>query len=421
MSWGVGVSVYFLAVFHRSSLGVAGLLANQRFDISAAQLSTFTMLQLLVYAGMQVPVGLLVDRFGSRSVLLGGLTLMSLAQAGFAVSTDYPAALVARIFVGMGDAMTFISVIRLVSSWFPLRRVPLLTQVTGFVGQSGAIVAAIPLSWALGRFGWTQAYLTAACIGPVVAVVLLLFLHDAPSGRNLRGIALSFPELRATLRASWAQPGTRLGFWIHFATPISSNVLALLWGFPFLVRGEGMSHGDAAVLLTVLTATSMVAGPVLGWFAGRHPWHRSTSALVILAAMMAAWAAVLAFPGDAPPALLVVLIVVCGVGGPMSVMGFDVGRTSNPVYRLASSTGIINQAGFTASLLTVMLIGWILDWRTPGGSDAYTPGGFHWAMGVQYVFWVLGLVQILRYRWKVRSRVTREQVQSGTSMVEHIA
>ena len=73
--------IYVLAVFHRSSLGVAGLVATERFDISATQLATFTMLQLLVYAGMQVPVGLLIDRFGSRSVLLGGLVMMT-AGAG---------------------------------------------------------------------------------------------------------------------------------------------------------------------------------------------------------------------------------------------------------------------------------------------------------------------------------------------------
>ena len=70
--WGVALAAYLLAIFHRSSLAVAGLAAADRFDISAAQLATFTMLQLLVYAGMQIPVGLLVDRYGPRSVMLTG-------------------------------------------------------------------------------------------------------------------------------------------------------------------------------------------------------------------------------------------------------------------------------------------------------------------------------------------------------------
>ena len=68
--WGVGLAIYLLAVFHRSSLGVAGLLAAERFDVDATQLAMFTVLQLVVYAGMQVPVGVLLDRFGSRAMLL---------------------------------------------------------------------------------------------------------------------------------------------------------------------------------------------------------------------------------------------------------------------------------------------------------------------------------------------------------------
>ena len=70
--WLVALAVYVLAVFHRSSLGVAGILASERFDISATSLATFTVLQLVVYAGMQVPVGVLLDRFGSRAMLSAG-------------------------------------------------------------------------------------------------------------------------------------------------------------------------------------------------------------------------------------------------------------------------------------------------------------------------------------------------------------
>src|ERR1700712_536580 len=201
--WTVGILVYVLAVFHRSSLGVAGLVATERFHISATQLATFTMLQLLVYAGMQIPVGLLVDRFGSRSVLLVGLVLMTLAQGVFAFAHSYPLALVARAGVGVGDAMTFICVLRLVSSWFPQRRIPLVTQLTGMLGQLGAIAAAVPMTWALSHLGWTRAYLTASSLGIVLSLSVLVFLHDAPDDRNLRGPRLSVGAIRESLTASW--------------------------------------------------------------------------------------------------------------------------------------------------------------------------------------------------------------------------
>ncbi|RYP87120.1 MFS transporter [Nocardioides guangzhouensis] len=399
-----------LAVFHRSSLGVAGLAATDRFDISAAQLATFTMLQLLVYAGMQIPVGLLVDRFGSRSVLLVGTTLLTLAQVGFALATTYPLALLARAFVGVGDAMTFICVLRLVSSWFPVRRIPLVTQLTGTLGQLGAVAAAVPMTWALGHLGWTRAYLLAASFGVVLAVAAYFSLHDAPTARNLRGARLSFAAVRASLAASWAHPGTRLGFWMHFTTQFSATVMALLWGYPFFVRGEGRSAAVAGLLLTLLVVAIMVSGPVLGWLVGAHPWHRSTMVLTIVSSIVTVWTVVLLWPGNAPLPLLVLLTLVVGVGGPASMIGFDLGRTSNPPERFASASGIINQGGFCASLVLVVVIGLVLDWRTPGASVAYTPSAFRWAMSAQYALWGLGLLQIWRYRRRTRRVVSRDEL-----------
>ena len=411
--WAVGLLVYMLAVFHRSSLAVAGLAAGERFDITASQLATFTTLQLLVYAAMQIPVGLLVDRFGSRSVMLVGTTLMAAAQAGFALAESYPVAVVARVLVGVGDAMTFICVLRLVSRWFPARRVPFVTQVTGTLGQLGAVGAAVPMTWALGRWGWTPAYLAAAGLGVVLAVALLLVVDDSPGARHARGPRLSLGAVRASLAASWAHPGTRLGFWMHFTTQFSATALSLLWGFPFLVRGEGRSEQTAGLLLTLMIVAVMVAGPVLGWLIGRHPWHRSTTVLSIVWSIVLVWTAVLAWPGPAPLWLLVLLVLVTGVGGPASMIGFDLGRTSNPAERLASASGIINQAGFSASLVLVIAIGLILDWRTPGASTAYQPSAFRWAMSAQYVLWAIGLLQIWRYRRRTRGVVDRRVLEAG--------
>lgn len=403
--WVVGLLVYLLAVFHRSSLAVAGLAATERFDISASQLATFTMLQLLVYAGMQIPVGLLVDRFGSRAVLLAGASTLTLAQAGFAFADSYGLALLARLFVGMGDAMTFICVLRLVNTWFTARRIPLVIQLTGVLGQLGAIIAAVPMTWALGHLGWTRSYLLAASLGIVMVVGLLAVVHDGPGVRTLRGPAMSLAEIRGSLRESWAHPGTRLGFWMHFSTQFSATVLGLLWGYPFLVEGEGVGKHTAGLLLTIMVVAVMTAGPILGWRITVRPWHRSTLVLGIVSAIVVSWTVVLAWPGNAPLPLLVWLVVVTGIGGPASMIGFDLGRTSNPPHRLASATGIINQGGFYASLVLVIAIGLILDWRTPGGSSDHTPSAFRWAMSFQYVLWGLGLVQVVRYRIKARARL----------------
>jgi sugar phosphate permease len=414
--WLVGLAIYLLAVFHRSSLAVAGLAASERFDISAAQLSTFAVLQLLIYAGMQVPVGLVLDRFGSRRVMLVGLATLTLAQAGFAVADTYALALVARAFVGVGDAMTFVCVLRLVNTWFVSRRIPLVTQLTGVLGQTGAIIAAVPMTWSLRELGWTRSYLLAAAAGVVMMVALVVVIHDTPEQRSLSGPALRWATVRRSLGDAWEHPGTRLGFWTHFTTQFSATTLGLLWGFPYLVQGEGRSDEAAGVLLTVLVLAVMAAGPVLAWAITNHPWQRSTLVIGIVLSLVLVWTVVLVWPGPAPTWLLVLLVVVVGVGGPASMIGFDFGRTFNPAHRLGTAIGLINQGGFLASLVLVLAIGVVLDWRTPGSSTDYAPTAFVWAMSCQYVLWALGLVQLVRYRVRARQRLRADDPEAYARM-----
>lgn len=400
--WIVGATAYFVAVFHRTSLAVAGLVASDRFDISASQLATFTMMQLLVYAAMQIPVGLLVDRFGPRRIMLVGSVVLCLSQLGFALSTTYSMALAARVFVGVGDAMTFVCLLRLINTWFGPRRIPIMTQISGPVGQLGGILAAVPMTWALGQLGWTWAYLIAAGMSLVITFAIAIVVHDEPGFRSISGPVLTWQNIRVRLGASWDQPGTRLGFWIHFATPFSANLIGLLWGFPFLVRSEQTSEAFAGTLLSIMVLGVVVSGPLIGWFIGRYPAKRAALSITIVVAMMLAWAVVLLWPGPAPSWALIVLMLVIAVGGPASMVGFDFARTANPDERLASATGMINQAGFVASLIVVVVIGVVLDVLTPGTSANYSAESFAWAMSCQYVLWVIGLVQIVRYQRRVR-------------------
>ncbi len=406
--WLAAVGVYVLAVFHRSSLGVAGVIAAERFHISSAQLATFSMVQLLVYAVMQVPVGALLDRFGSRLMLLGGLTFMTLAQFGFAFAASFPAGIVARVFVGMGDAMVFVSVLRLVALWFPPARSTMVTQATGWIGQVGAIAAAGPLSAALSGWGWRTSFLVAASLGVVFAVLTAVVVRDTP----YRDSARTDLQLRAVGRAvanSWRTPGTQLGLWCHFTAQFSATVFAMIWGFPFLTVGLGMSSGAASTLLSLMVVTNIVASPFIGSFATRFPYSRSSLVLGLVVVMIVCWTVVLAWPGRAPTWLAVVLVLTVAVGGPGSMVGFDLARTFNPPERIGSATGIVNVGGFTASLCTVLLIGLVMDHVSPGGPSTWTVDTFRVAWCVQYLGWAIGIVQIVRLRRRTRQAVDADE------------
>jgi MFS family permease len=410
--WGTGVAVYFLAIFHRSSLGVAGLVAAERFHITASQLSTFTVLQLLVYAAMQIPVGVLLDRFGPQRLLIAGAVVMTAAQLGFAYTGTYAGALVARVFVGMGDAMVFISVLRLIASWFPPMRSPLVTAFTAMIGQSGALVAAIPLSRALSTYGWTTTFVASASVGILLGLLTVLLVRDVPPGAPSARSTKDARTVGRDLRLAWQDPGTRLGLWSHFTTQFAANVMGLLWGFPFFVHAEHRSESEAAGLLSLLVGVFIVGGPVIGGYITRHPWRRSTIVLSIVGAMMLTWTVVLLWPGDAPLWLLCVLVVTTGLGGPGSMIGFDLARTFAPASRLGQASGIVNVGGFTASLLAVLGIGLVLDATTPGASTDYGVSAYRWAMCVQYVFWVGGGLQVWRYRYRARAHLADTQPET---------
>ncbi|MBB3674907.1 MFS transporter [Modestobacter versicolor] len=407
--WAVGLVAYAVAIFHRASLGVAGVEAQERFSAGASAISLFLVLQLAVYAGMQVPVGVALDRFGSRRMIVAGALTMAVGQLVLALAGDVPTAVLARVLVGAGDAMTFISVLRLVPLWFPGRTVPVITQLTGLLGQIGQIVAAYPLVALLHSAGWTPTFLGAAAVGVLVGVLVLVSLTDAPPGVEVSA-PTGLAEVRSNLVATWREPGTRIGLFTHLVTQFSGTVFALLWGFPFLTVGQGMSAGGAATLLSLLVVVGMGFAPVLGQLVGRWPLRRSDLVFGILAATVTVWTVVLLWPGRAPLWLLVVLVLVLSTNGPGSMIGFDFARTENPVERTGSATGVVNVGGFVASLLTVLAIGVVLDAMTPGSSTDYSLDAFRAAFAVQYVFWAIGLVGVLTHRRQLRARLARDGV-----------
>ena len=407
--WLVGLLAYAVAVFQRASLGVAAVDAQHRFHAGASAVSLFLVLQLAVYAAMQIPVGVALDRFGSRSMIAAGAVTMAAGQLLLGVATDVPTAIAARILVGAGDAMTFISVLRVVTLWFPGRSVPLLTQLTGLLGQVGQIAAAYPLVRLLHATSWTTTFAGAAAMGVLVAVLVLAALRDAPAGTP-RPQQAAAHEVRRALLDTWREPGTRIGLYTHLVTQFSGTVFALLWGYPFLTLGEGLSAGTAAGLLTLLVVVGMGVGPLFGRLCGRWPLRRSVIVFGILAATALVWTAVLLWPGRAPLSLLVLLVVVLATNGPGSMIGFDFARTWNPRERQGSASGVVNVGGFVASLVTILLVGAVLDVLTPGSSASYSLGAFRAAFAVQYLFWAVGLVGVLRHRRALRARLARDGV-----------
>lgn len=394
--WGVASQAYFVATFQRATLAVSSLQAVRRFGLQHWELSALLVMQLVIYAGMQIPVGVALGRFGPRRLLVTGSLLMALSQVVFALTGQAAIGILARMLLGAGDAMTFISVLRVVEQWLPARQNPLFVQLTGLVGLLGSLISSLPLLFALQVLGWTATFLVAGGLSALSCVAVFIGL---PVGSEITERARA-PELWEAvfrdLNRAWRSRGTRLGVWTTFTAGFPSMVFSLLWGYPLLVQGEHYSKTVAATLLTLLTFTAMALGPVFGHIIAMRPWLRSRIIYGTVGANAVSWGAVLLWPGRAPLLLLFVLILVMGANSPASLIGFDYVRTWNPKELWSLGYGIVNVGAFVTAVGVTLAIGLLLDLKSSSGQVGGSLTSFKLAFAVQFVVWIVGLSGLRR-------------------------
>ncbi len=403
--WGAAVFAYLVSVTQRTSFGVAGLDATERYDAGASILATFSVVQLVVYAGLQIPVGALVDRWGSRVMIGGGAALMTVGQLVLAFSHDVGIGFLGRVLVGAGDAMTFVSAMRLLPAWFPPRLNPIMSQLTASVGQVGQLVSLVPFAALLGLTGWTRAFLALASLSLVACLVAFLAVRNRPGAVGERaGAPLPFWR---SIREAWAHPGTRLGFWTHWICAFGVNVFLLSWGYPFLVSAQGVPAETASLIMSLFVVVAIVFGPIVGTAVARFPVRRSNLVMLVVGSGLAAWTVVLLWPGPAPVWLLVVLALCVAAGGPTSMVAFDYTRTENPPHLAGAATGLANVGSFTGGLIAIWAIGVCLDLAKSAagaGAELYSLNGFRLAFLVLYAIYAVGIVGFLVERKRTRAR-----------------
>lgn len=387
--WAVAVAVYLTAVFHRSGLAVASLDAEQRFHIGPSVLAAFVAVQLGIYAAMQIPTGAMADRYGSRRMLTAAVTLMGAGELAFAVSHSAATALLGRGLVGLGDAVTFLSVLRLAQNWFPVRRYGLLAALTSLVGGVGQLVSTVPLHAGLVHLGWTTTFAASGLVTLVVGIPVWLALRDTPGAVARRPVAPADGRIVEAVREVMHRRGTWRGMWAHFTLTGPFAVFTALWGFPFLVRAEHYRAARASDALALVVVAAVLGAPPVGLLLVRFPRYRATLVYCAAGLLLACWVLVLALGAGHDPAWVVVsLLVVTGFGGPASAVAFDLAREANRHERGGAATGVVNIGGFTGAVLADLAIGALLDTVGHGG---HSPTGFDWAMAAVPVMVAVGI------------------------------
>lgn len=386
-----GALTYALAILDRGTLAVAGVTAIDRFGISPGFLSLLGIAQIGIYGLMQLPTGLLLDRIGPRAVLPIGAVLMSVGQLMMAASEDVGMAVAARVVVGIGDALTFVTVVRITDLLFHGRSASFLVQFIGVIGQLGQFTSAVPFAYILRTYGWTLAFGGASALGFLLAAVLfVLFRHRMAAVLGKPSSKIN----RVPFRTASKSPGVMLGFWVHFTLLFPAMSFTIVWGYTYIQEGEGLSPVIASSLFVILTSLNLVTGPSIGMVVSRFPGLRMALVSFIIGIVAAAWSLAILWPGQVPFGILVLLGVSISLCGPGSLVGFDLVRTHAGDMVSGISNGIVNSGGYLASLISVGLVGAFL---TLGLEvfDMSNRAAFRFAMSSHVILWTVGIVGIV--------------------------
>lgn len=359
--WSVAASAYMVAMLHRMALGVSGTDAATRFDIPVGSLAAFTALQLLLYLAMQIPAGLLADRVGPRKTLALGLALMAGGELLFAFATSMPAGLVGRGLVGIGDALTFLNVLRLAHAWFPHRQQTLLVALTGFAGALGQLVSTVPLELGLQHLGWAPTFLLVGGLTAVLVAAPLVLVRDRPAHVPAPAPG-AHASIRRTLADAWRRPGTRHGFFLHMGTLAPFLLVSAVWGVPFMEGTQGMDREAASGYLLVGALGFLISGPILGLIVGADPLRLRWASVLGPLLNVVVWGTLLLWPGGSTPEpVLAVALALGGIAGACTMFAFEVARRESPPVASASAAALVNCGGFSGAVVGAVVIGLLLN------------------------------------------------------------
>jgi MFS family permease len=385
--WGLGSLVYLAAFFQRVAPAVMTEQLMAEFALGGAALGNLSAFYFYAYVAMQIPTGLLADRWGPRKLLATGTAVASLGGALFALAPTFELAAVGRLLVGASVGVGFVSMLKLSSHWIAPNRFALVSGLLLMMGLVGAVFAGVPLRLAVDAFGWRGVMAGFAAFTALLAIALWIFLRDDPVER---GYASHFhhggdaKHKHAPILASLAEVLSFRNIWLMMLVPVglSGAVLTFggLWGVPWLRQVHGLDPKAAAAITSTMLVAWGVGGPLLGNWSTRtgkrKPIYLGTGVVALLG-----WAAVVWLPLPLP--LLVAVLAITGFASGNIIIGFAWAKESVPLRLMGTASGVANMGPLMGGMVLQPAVGWMLDKHWTGtmaggarlyDADAWTSG-----------------------------------------------
>lgn len=378
---------YVLSFFHRVAPAAIADDIAQAFHTSGVALGVLAATYFYVYTVMQVPTGVLVDRFGTRRIVTAGGLIAGAGSVAFGAAPTFAIAAMGRTLVGLGVSVMFVALLKLVAEWFREREFATMAGVTVFLGNMGAILSAAPLAWLVTVVSWRTVFLATGIVSIVLAALSWRFVHDRPQDVGLASPhELPLPLQRAAIpwstgllevmrnRCSWP------GFFANIGLAGTLLTFAGLWGVPYLVHAHGMEVALATWHTSAMLLGFAVGAMSVGIVSDRLR-QRKPVLLVAAVAYCCGWLPWLA--GTAlPTAASLALCLAMGLTGSAFTLTLANAKEVNRREYAGMAVSLVNTGVFLGAAVLQPLVGWILD-RASGGVGVHAAGAdaFRLAVG----------------------------------------
>ncbi|OED40025.1 hypothetical protein AB833_12615 [Chromatiales bacterium (ex Bugula neritina AB1)] len=386
----LGTSFFLYAFIQRVSPSVMTENLMRDFSINAAGIGILSSMYFYTYALMQLPVGILVDRFGPRKLMAGAALVCVTASLLFASSNSLFTASLSRAFIGAAVAFPFVCTLAIASTFFSATRFAMLTGVLMAVGMIGAIAGQAPLRMLIEYSSWRTTFVLMAAAALVLSGMLFVLVPRRPDQSVADKPTAILTGFKAVCRnpQSWWSAGVGFG--------LTTVMLGFsgLWAVPWLVSTRSFSATQAGAVSSTLFLGVMIGGPIIGWFSdalGKRKPIILTGSIACLVSIT-----LIVYGGLHSATLLSILFLVYGLSAGSMVVCFGLVREWNRPEHNATALGLVNMCVVGSGALMQPLIGWLLDYSWSGmlvnGARIYNESSYNLAFSTLIATTVFALV-----------------------------
>ncbi len=360
--WALGAAYFGYAWVHRVAPSVMVDSLMRDFAVGAAILGNLSAVYFYAYAGMQLPVGMMLDRWGPRRMLTLMAAVAGLGGIMFATADGIGMAYAGRFLIGFGAAFGFVGALTLATNWFPPGRFAMLAGASMMAGMLGGVLGQAPLAALVEALGWRDALIGVGLAGFVLAAMVWLVVRDRPPDSPKPAPAADAVSVSGVWhglgRVAWRRQNWLLAL---FGGLMSAPLLAFggLWGVPYVMQFYAASRPEAALTVSMMLVGWAVGSPLMGWFSDRigrrRPPMAAGSALALASIAVAIYAPGLPLP------VLGLLLFLSGFGAASMVVCYAIAREINPAGAVSTAYGFVNMVVVASGALFQPLVGLILD------------------------------------------------------------